>query len=252
MTESFLAAGFVGTEPLPPACHNFKRTEFKKYRDAVCRTFNLHFKAIGGNGNCFFDSVSNLLSSDHNPSTIRNDVIRFLRSCFNGYHDVFGERCAMYMNDELGKDLVSEGSRRVNVVPRTVAEYLDASACNGVWVEGYHWLLAVSWLYQVCVCVVIHGHEYLHLFGNTDHPRIHLYKREGLTHYDALPDGRPDVPEVAQLRNPVAAFSDPAEAKRNEIMKERSAILARIEEDKNERRLKSNRQVTARAPHQRE
>jgi len=65
------------------------------------------------------------------------------------------------------------------------------SATDGVWVQGYHWLRAVSQLFPVCVCVIIHNHEHMHLFGDTDNPRIYLYKRDTQTHYDAL------VPSVA-------------------------------------------------------
>ena len=41
----------------------------------------------------------------------------------------------------------------------------------------------------MCVVVVIHRHEYVRLFGDPAHPRIHLYKKDALTHYDALPPG---------------------------------------------------------------
>ena len=42
-------------------------------------------------------------------------------------------------------------------------------------------------MFSVCVVLVVHGHEYVHCFGNPAHPRIHLYKKDALTHYDALP-----------------------------------------------------------------
>ena len=35
--------------------------------------------------------------------------------------------------------------------------------------------------------VVIHKHEHVYCFGDPAHPRIHLYKKDALTHYDALP-----------------------------------------------------------------
>ena len=49
------------TESLPISFRQFKKTEFKKYRDAVCGVLQLSFKPIEGKGNCFFESVSTLL-----------------------------------------------------------------------------------------------------------------------------------------------------------------------------------------------
>ena len=51
---------------------------------------------------------------------------------------------------------------------------------------GYHWLHAVSAIYNVCVVVVIHSHESTYLFGDTSSQRVHLYKKDAETHYDAL------------------------------------------------------------------
>ena len=51
---------------------------------------------------------------------------------------------------------------------------------------GYHWLHAVSAIYNVCVVVVIHAHHSTYLFGDSSAQRVHLYKKEVETHYDAL------------------------------------------------------------------
>ena len=48
----------------------------------------------------------------------------------------------------------------------------------------------VSVICNVCVVVVIHRHHCVRLFGNPSHPRIHLYKKDLLTHFDALLPGR--------------------------------------------------------------
>ena len=42
-------------------------------------------------------------------------------------------------------------------------------------------------MFKVCVVVVVHSHDHVHCFGNTAHPRIHLYNKDSLTHFDALP-----------------------------------------------------------------
>ncbi len=52
---------------------------------------------------------------------------------------------------------------------------------------GYHWLRSVAKLFNVCVCVVIHNHPCVYVFGDVLQRRIHLYKRDVETHYDALP-----------------------------------------------------------------
>jgi hypothetical protein len=59
-------------------------------------------------------------------------------------------------------------------------------------------MIAIATLFEVCVVVVIHRHEFVRLFGNESHPRIYLYKKDALTHYDALPPGPdPASPNLA-------------------------------------------------------
>ena len=67
-------------------------------------------------------------------------------------------------------------------------------------------------MFSVCVVVVVHGHEYVHCFGNPAHPRIHLYKKDALTHFDALVpapgSGDDAVPAPASAIVEVASSSD--------------------------------------------
>jgi hypothetical protein len=67
-------------------------------------------------------------------------------------------------------------------------------------------------MFSVCVVVVIHGHEYVRCFGNPAHPRIHLYKKDALTHFDALipapGSGDDAAPASASAIVDVASSSD--------------------------------------------
>ena len=51
---------------------------------------------------------------------------------------------------------------------------------------GYQWPHAVATLYQICVVLVVHSDTDTMVFGDKSHQRIHLYKKDALTHYDAL------------------------------------------------------------------
>ena len=62
-------------------------------------------------------------------------------------------------------------------IPRTVQEYLEASAMDGVWVQGLHWLRAVARIFNVRVGVVIYGHEIIRFVGGEfSDTTIYLYK----------------------------------------------------------------------------
>ena len=184
-----ILGGFT-TESLPDTLQQFKKNEFKKYRDAVCEVLKLRFKNIGGYGNCFFESVSALLQHSRavqiGPDHLRQIVVLFLRECFNNQHNIVGERCVMDMEGELGQPMTGGSRKNSGLCPDTVEEYLNVCAIDGVWVQGYHWFRAVAVLFNCCVVVVIHGHEHLYLFGDPDHERFHLYKRDVETHFDAL------------------------------------------------------------------
>jgi hypothetical protein len=41
-------------------------------------------------------------------------------------------------------------------------------------------------IFNVCIVVIIHCHEYTHVFGDRSSPRIYLYKKDVTTHYDVL------------------------------------------------------------------
>ena len=187
-------AEFIGSEPLPAHFAAFKKSESKKYRDAVCEFLHLRYLKIGGNGDCFFEAVSALLlllrGVTLDACDLRHCVCSFLLDCSYTDHGILGERCVIDMQGELDKRLVSSIVVRRDpalLTPSTILDYITASSRSGVWVEGYHWLRAVAKLQCVCVCVVIHTHDHVLLFGDVTHDRIYLYKRDAETHYDALP-----------------------------------------------------------------
>jgi hypothetical protein len=85
------------------------------------------------------------------------------------------------MEDELGLELscsnhkLFNGRRLNGYVPTTIDEYLDASSHDGVWVQGIHWLRAISFLFEVRVGVLIYGQPIVRFFG-TGSVTIFLYK----------------------------------------------------------------------------
>jgi hypothetical protein len=189
----------VTTQSLQLQGTPFKKSEFKKYRDAVCNALDLHFHPVDGMGDCFFHSVSVLLQHvrqpdggmwEKDPSCLRQEVTQYLRECVEMQHSMLGERCVMDMEGEMGTALVSSSRKNSGIIPESIREYLDVSAIDGVWVQGYHWLRAVAALYNICICVVVHNHDHVHLFGDSTKQRLYVYKRDAETHYDALPPGR--------------------------------------------------------------
>ena len=77
---------YYNTPALPQSCRGFKQSETKKYRDAVCKELQVQFEQIGGNGNCFFESVA--LAMQHLPSPIsisaeelRTRAVIWLKEC---------------------------------------------------------------------------------------------------------------------------------------------------------------------------
>lgn len=188
------------TEPLPFSTQQFKKNEYKKYRDAVCDLLQLSFICIGGNGNCFFESVSTLLKHERDlildSDSIRQQVVTFLRECLNNQHSILGERCVMDMEGELGLPITGASRKNSGLTPETVEEYLNVSAIDGVWIQGYHWLRAVAAIFDCCVVTIIHGHQHLYLFGDPTLERIHLYKRDVETHFDALPSSKALHPPI--------------------------------------------------------
>lgn len=57
---------------------------------------------------------------------------------------------------------------------------------------GNHWFHAVATMFKCCIVLAVHGHHYVHVFGDQNLRTIHLYKKDGLTHYDALLPESPD------------------------------------------------------------
>jgi hypothetical protein len=189
----------VTTQTLQLQGTPFKKSEFKKYRDAVCNALDLHFHQVDGMGDCFFHSVSVLLQHvpqpdggmwDKDPTCLRQEVTLWLKECVEMQHGMLGERCVMDMEGEMGTALISSSRKNSGMIPESIREYLDVSAIDGVWVQGYHWLRAVAALYNICMCVVVHNHDHVHLFGDSTKQRLYVYKRDAETHYDALLPGR--------------------------------------------------------------
>ena len=127
----------------------FKKKETVRYRDAVCDALRLRWVPMPGDGDSFFASVSTAMACMRKPMAVSPRVLRT-------------ELCAW-----LGE------------------EYNECRA-GGVRVKGYHWLHAVATLYKICVVLVVHSDTDHMVFGDTTHQRIHVYKKDALSHYDAL------------------------------------------------------------------
>ena len=66
-------------------CH-FKKSESRKYRDAVCELLQCKYEAIAPDGNCFFAAVSTCFAHLNDPLTIsatdlRAEVVAWLVEC---------------------------------------------------------------------------------------------------------------------------------------------------------------------------
>ncbi len=166
-----------------------------RFRRALCDYLELKWFNCSGDGNCFFEAVCMLLRSvsiqpDLTAAQLRADVVQYLRLCPGSTQDL-PERITIEMEDELSEPLVCSTRGRLNgaklngFVPSSVAEYLDASACDKVWVRGLHWLRAISYLYEVRVAVIINGQHLVRYIGAGE-KTIHLYKFDAETHWDPL------------------------------------------------------------------
>jgi hypothetical protein len=64
-----------------------KKTETKKYREAVCRLLECKFQQIDGDGNCFFAAISTCMAHfKENPlfisaTELRASVVAWLVEC---------------------------------------------------------------------------------------------------------------------------------------------------------------------------
>jgi hypothetical protein len=166
-----------------------------RFRRAVCSHLELIWLSSTGNGNCFFEAVCMLLRSvsiqpDLTAAQLRANVVHYLRLCPGSTQDL-PERICAEMFDELSEPLVCSTRGRLNGIklnglePRSVEEYLDASACDGVWIRGMHWLRAVSFLHEVRVAVVINDQLIVRYIGAGE-KTIYLYKVDAETHWDPL------------------------------------------------------------------
>jgi hypothetical protein len=71
---------------LPSNICQFKKSETRKYRDAVCKLFQCKYEAIAPDGNCFFGAVSACFAHLQEPLTIsatdlRAKVVAWLVEC---------------------------------------------------------------------------------------------------------------------------------------------------------------------------
>ena len=212
--EEGLLLGLYGTEHLPDTVRTFKRTETRRYREAVCYAFNLHYKQIDGEGNCFFASCGAAFKYVHHVARgheiksqeMRNLCCTWLRRCVREeglelhllpelaiispgipIPSAFRREVVKSMQAVLKYQVVGcEWTKTGKVLPSSICHYLEISEHQGVWVEGFHWLYAVAWLYSVCIVVIVNGHEFTHVYGNRNSSRIYLYKFDAETHYDVL------------------------------------------------------------------
>ncbi len=181
-------------------------TKNARFRRAVCEHLKLKWVQVGGTGNCFFESVCILLRAasiqDLTARELRANVVEYFRMCPGSTQDLC-ERVITDIKAELNEPLVCSSTRaKINELrvdgfaPSTIAEYLDAVLIEGVWVQGWHWLRAISFLYEVRVAVVIYGQHIVRFFGEGP-ATIYLYKVDAETHWDALAplasDGSDDV-----------------------------------------------------------
>jgi hypothetical protein len=184
---------------------NFQ-TRNARFRQAVCKHLNLRYISVSSAGNCFFESVSILLRDaigiHTTAAALRADVVQCLRLC-PGSTQPLAERMTVEMADELGRPLVCSTRGRLpqtdvkldGFMPGTVQEYLDACVCEGVWVQGLHWLRAISYLHDVRVAVIIYDQLLVRFIGSGS-KTIFLYKVDAETHWDPLVQPLADLVHV--------------------------------------------------------
>ena len=185
-------------------------TRNARYRSAVCKHLGLRWESIAGKGNCFFAAVSTsllaTLPSDRTDGLVGEEQLRFRVVEFLRLQMELGDYLAERVQIEIDAELDVRSfcfaqlnhltltvqvplicSRRgvPQVVPSTRAEYLDAVAVDAVWIQGYHWLRAVSYIARVRVGLVIYPFDSVIYFGQGDYT-IFLYKADAETHFDAL------------------------------------------------------------------
>ncbi len=146
------------------------------YRNAVCNYLRLKWISVGGNGNCLFESVivllrnAGILPENLSARQLRLDLVKFFRECCDSA-EALCERILIDMEAELHEELWCSTHGKINgvrlhgFVPATRENYLNAIENNGVWAQGWHWLRAISVLFDVRVAVIIFGHPIVRYFG---------------------------------------------------------------------------------------
>ena len=72
---------------LPVYICKFKKSETKKYRDAICHLLKLKYEAIAPDGNCFFAAVSTCFKQfddarlSLSAADLRSRVVAWLAEC---------------------------------------------------------------------------------------------------------------------------------------------------------------------------
>jgi OTU-like cysteine protease len=156
-------------------------TRNARYRAFVCQHFELKHVSVGGDGNCFFEALSLMLQPQCSAAQLRANCVDLFKQSRESTQVVF-ERIQQGIEDELHRELVcsKRGSRIDGLKPASVPEYIDAVSHDGVWVQGLHWIRAVSFLYDVRICVVIYGQQFVRFVG-TGTSTVYLYNVDGTT-----------------------------------------------------------------------
>lgn len=164
-------------------------TRNASYRRAVCTYLNLRWQSVAGAGNCFFAAVTTSLlatlpanRTEHlvGEGQLRALVVDWLRLQMQ-LRDDLAERVQAEIDAELHIPLICSRRGVPRVTPTTRDEYLKAVAVDQTWIQGYHWLRAVSTIALVRIGLVIYPFDSVIYFGQGD-CTIFLYKVRSLTH----------------------------------------------------------------------
>jgi hypothetical protein len=165
-------------------------TRNASYRRAVCMYLGLRWQSIAGAGNCFFAAVSTSLLATLpanrtenlvGEGQLRALVVDWLR-LQTQLGDDLAERVQVEIDAELNVPLICSKRGVPRITPTTRDEYLRAVAVDQTWIQGYHWLRAVSTIALVRIGLVIYPFDSVIYFGQGD-STIYLYKVWSLTHY---------------------------------------------------------------------
>ena len=175
-------------------------TKNASYRRAVCNHLGLRWQSIAGAGNCFFASVSTsllaTLPADRTDNLVGEQRLRSLIVDWlvlqTRLNDDLAERVQVEIDAELEVrsfyfaqlkrltltfqvPLICSKRGVPRVTPTTREEYLEAVKVDGVWIQGYHWMRAVSTIAAVRVGLVIYPFDSVIYFGESEET-IYVYK----------------------------------------------------------------------------